>query len=84
MGQVEHHLFAKKDVLQTHESFEDHIDRSRTKCGIPESPLRLRPRWVARAAVGDLSTRFAWPRSSILDQDSDGRVDFPAWWLHFI
>ena len=83
-------------VSQTHESFEDHIERrasARVRLAVArnveyqKSPLRLRPAgWCARryAAGGDLSTRFAWPRSLLLDQDSDGRVDFPVWWSRFI
>ena len=51
MGQVEHRVFATR-VSRRHTKVSKSVTRSRTKCGIPKSPLRLRPRWVVRG--GDL------------------------------
>ena len=83
MGQVEHRVFAKW-VSRRHTK----VLKTTSNAARPqECDSQSHEMWntkKALAAGGDLSTRFAWPRSLLLDQDSDGRVDFPAWWLRFI
>ena len=91
MGQVEHRVFAKRvsrrhtKVLKTTSNAarpQECDSQSHEMWNTKKALFVCGPAgWCARryAAGGDLSTRFAWPRSFLLDQDSDGRVDFSAW-----